>query len=146
MKEAYVHCVFDEEYIHYDRRSITGVISLGLGEAYFPSMYWNDFIDVLLGWWSDALLKMYEGSESRDCLFMDGSYHFKLRKQPDDRLLELSMYSDQRLMADPCWVLKEDLRGSLMEVINNLVRYIKRKGWDYDVSGWNRLLGALREV
>lgn len=77
---------------------------------------------------------------------MDGSYHFKLRKQPDDRLLELSMYSDQRLMADPCWVLKEDLRGSLMEVINNLVRYIKRKGWDYDVSGWNRLLGALREV
>lgn len=77
---------------------------------------------------------------------MDGSYHFKLRKQPDDRLLELSMYSDQRLMADTCWVLKEDLRGSLMEVINNLVRYIKRKGWDYDVSGWNRLLGALREV
>jgi hypothetical protein len=53
----------------------TGNIWLEIDGKPFPMRCWNDFIVVLLGWWTGALLKLIRGeSVSEDVGFMDGPY------------------------------------------------------------------------
>lgn len=54
---------------------ITGTIALKIGDSYFPELYWNDFVEIIIGWWINDLEQMLLNSENeRDLSFMDGDF------------------------------------------------------------------------
>ena len=51
----------------------TGGIWLVTGGSEFPRAGWNDFIVVVLGWWSSAILRLLENNSGMERVhFMDG--------------------------------------------------------------------------
>jgi hypothetical protein len=61
------------------RGSITGEISVRLGNEAFPDARWNDFVVVIMGWWLEEIHKLTTGVASISyCRFMDGPYWFSV--------------------------------------------------------------------
>lgn len=52
---------------------ITGEIYASMDDVDFPEAGWNDFVDVLLMWWSEELLN----NANPHFQFMDGPYHIE---------------------------------------------------------------------
>jgi len=64
----------------------TANIWLESGSIGVPAVGWNDFAIVVLGWWSDALLRLIRGVSSREEVrFMDGPYSVLLDSVGSDR-------------------------------------------------------------
>jgi len=50
-------------------------------QEYFPELYWNDMVIILLNWWSKELRSFISGNHScSEYNFMDGSFSIKLKK------------------------------------------------------------------
>lgn len=75
----------------FERGSITGVVSLRIGNDYFPEQRWNDFLVIVLGWWLDRMLQLWLGQvEDREgvkCSFMDGAFYFNVSPLNEERWL-----------------------------------------------------------
>lgn len=74
------------------KHSITGIISLQIGDAYFPEREWSDFPVVILGWWLTELLQLWGGesetTEGAICAFMDGAFYYRVSTQGERWLIE----------------------------------------------------------
>ncbi len=72
--------------------NITGVISLQVGDVYFPEQDWNDFPVIVLGWWLTELLRLWHGelkaAEGVQCLFMDGDFYYTVSARGERWLIE----------------------------------------------------------
>lgn len=76
-----VHVYINVNTLHMSTHGkITGVISLRVGDFYFPERGWSDFLVVILGWWLDEMAKLWHGQQEDEdgvgCLFMDGSFFY----------------------------------------------------------------------
>ncbi len=71
------------------RGAINGVISLRVGDCYFPEREWNDFPVVILKWWLDEMSLLWRGQqEDKDgiaCAFMDGDFYFTVSERKEER-------------------------------------------------------------
>lgn len=66
----------DEESIERSEKgSITGSIWLKMDDTAFPEQGWNDFIVVVLGWWTNEAAALIAGTKRRgELVFMDGPF------------------------------------------------------------------------
>jgi len=65
----------------------TASFFLQVGSANLPMVGWNDFVVVVLGWWTEALLRLLNGQSSREEVrFMDGPYSVLLQSHSDEVL------------------------------------------------------------
>lgn len=65
-------------------RQITGTLVVKLGDQQFPTEGWNDFVVIVLGWWSREMRDVIAGKRST-LLFMDGPYHLLVKPTSHDR-------------------------------------------------------------
>jgi hypothetical protein len=71
----------------------TAGIWLVIGGCEFPSAGWNDFVVVVLGWWSDAILRLLKNNSGRERVhFMDGPYSVEISKT-QSQTLHLRMFA-----------------------------------------------------
>jgi hypothetical protein len=87
------HLVTALETLHVRARGpATGGIWLETGGAEFPGAGWNDFIVVVLSWWSGAILRLLQKTSDRERVhFMDGPYAVELLRM--DGELQLRMFA-----------------------------------------------------
>ena len=71
----------------------TAGIWLATGECQFPRTGWNDFVVVILGWWSAAILRLLTNKGGRERVhFMEGPYAVEVYEAPSGKL-QLRMFA-----------------------------------------------------
>jgi len=66
--------------------SICGQIWCEVGTLAFPESHWSDFPIVVVSWWLDAVVGIFEGrTRNADVNFMDGPYVVHLAAERRDR-------------------------------------------------------------
>lgn len=69
----------------YANRNATGVIFWDVGGYAFPEIGWNDFVLVLVEWWSAACLRLLrKGARTEELRFMDGPFWVVIEGGVDD--------------------------------------------------------------
>lgn len=126
----------DEESIKVSQGSfyeqVLGSISLCIGEEkYFPDKNWNDFILIILEWWSNELFKVIYDLEA-EFFFMDGSFYFRVIPSFDKKdYIDIIFFENN----------KETYRNSInknlfftkiKKSINILLRRLQILGYDED--------------
>lgn len=113
---------------------ITGVISLKIGEYYFPAREWNDFPVRLLKLWLDEILELWHGQGKDDngiaCVFMDGDFYFSVSEHRANRWLVegIKDYYEQKVVCES----EVDRSAFVKDVLLNAstaVRACISKGW-----------------
>jgi len=65
----------------------TGNIWLEFDGKHFPAQHWNDFVVVLLGWWTNALLRLLRDSSIKETVsFMEGPYAVEVTRISSEKL------------------------------------------------------------
>jgi len=68
--------------------SVVGHIWISIGDRAFPSVAWDDFPVVILGWWIESwLLTSSEEHRTARCNFMDGPYWFEIQTSEAERAI-----------------------------------------------------------
>ncbi|NES97677.1 MAG: hypothetical protein F6K32_21195 [Desertifilum sp. SIO1I2] len=57
--------------------------------VYYPDKDWIDFAFVILGWWITTILKLIEGQQEGEFMFMDGPYSIKAKYNSKTGIVEL---------------------------------------------------------
>jgi hypothetical protein len=72
-----------------DTGSITGTVWMRMDEIAFPEPGWNDFIVVVLGWWTNEAAALIAGTKtSGEFMFMDGPFTVSVAPVGDSWRLE----------------------------------------------------------
>jgi hypothetical protein len=58
------------------RGAIFGEVSVRVDGREFPGPRWNDFVVIVLGWWSEKCAALLRGASCEEFLFMDGPFLF----------------------------------------------------------------------
>jgi hypothetical protein len=67
------------------RGAVTGRIFFRTDFEAFPDDSWNDFVLVILRWWSEAVAALKDrGSDETELAFMDGPFVVRLRRHGDE--------------------------------------------------------------
>jgi len=109
--------------------NVFGIIYFQHESMIFPEKNWNDFIVIILNWWSDALLKLI-GNESisAELLFMDGPFSVKVNYL-DDKTLKLYFINEDDIIGN-AEVLIQDFIKDFLKEVNSLIRFINAKDWN----------------
>ena len=69
--------------------SITGSIWLQMDDTAFPEQRWNDFVVVVLGWWTNEAAALIAGTKRRgEFMFMDGPFSVDVSAEDERWKLE----------------------------------------------------------
>ena len=112
-------------------KRLTGNIYLRWEDVSFPEEDWNDFVDVVLLWWWDALVGLKEGAGGCELRFMDGPFWVRMTKVTDVAC-EME-FVDGRKPANNMRTFEADadeLRQSLKRSIQKLLRHAAKSGWE----------------
>jgi hypothetical protein len=129
--------------------NITGEIWIEVAGFEFPDKHWSDFPVIILGWWLDALFKLWSEKKRRgECLFMDGPYSFEVSKEGEEFVLRCF---DTHTTKEREWEGKVDLTGLLQQVSDaaaTIIKECRNRGWataDTEVleSKWVYIDGVL---
>ncbi|HWM93395.1 MAG TPA: hypothetical protein VN493_21720 [Thermoanaerobaculia bacterium] len=113
--------------------NITGEIWLEVAGFAFPERRWSDFPVIILGWWLDALFKLWSGKKKRIeclCLFMDGPYGFEVSGEKDAYVLRC--YRDPFDTRECEWEGAISLTNLLRQVLDAasiIIKECRRQGW-----------------
>jgi hypothetical protein len=66
------------------RGAVFGEVAFAIDRSYFPEQKWNDFIVVVLGWWSGKCAALLRGAPQDELWFMDGPFLVNVAAFPDD--------------------------------------------------------------
>src|SRR5213595_3106402 len=93
--------------------SITGAIWLHADDIAFPETDWNDFVVVVLGWWTNEAAALIAGGKTRgELMFMDGPFSVSIvphgdawkldcfRRKRNGTALEHSFLTEAVVLAD----------------------------------------------
>lgn len=58
--------------------------------TYYPDKKWDDFGEVILGWWLNAALRLARGTDEDEFVFMDGPFFIKARYDRETDIVELA--------------------------------------------------------
>lgn len=123
----------DEDTMSKPSSLVTGEIWLRAGDFDFPSAHWNDFVVVLLAWWTQALLELEE-TKTAEWSFMDGPWTVRLFRQTRE-LIELRFYDNHgdetteptELRRIP--VFRSTLQENLRRVGKRVIEKCETAGW-----------------
>lgn len=114
---------------------ITGEICLAIGDVFFPELYWNDFVVIVLTWWLDAIKKLKKSAIEEVCefRFMDGPFFVKGIKI--DKKTIVMNFMKERMNGDDMIFSSENcsidnLTHSLFVASSNVIEEIDKRKWD----------------
>ncbi len=111
--------------------NITGGIWIEIASFQFPSGRWNDFPEIILCWWLDALFKLWSEKKAQaECLFMDGPYSYKVTRE--DRRHVLRCYHDTLSGKETEWEGEIELDLLLKQVLmaaSVIIQKCQNYGW-----------------
>ena len=123
-------CV-DSESLH-KGHNITGHIWIELTGFQFPSIHWSDFPEIILGWWLEALFKLWTGKKAHaECLFMDGPYLYKVTREESRYILRC--YHDALSGKQTEWEGGIDLDTLLRQALKAtsvIIQECRHRGWE----------------
>ncbi len=137
-----VHC---GEGLDFSSRNYSGTLWIETENGAFPSEGWDDFPEVVLGWWVAALKSVYlDTKHSYDFLFMDGPYSMKCRNDGDKCIL--SFYHEKKKeMPDVITTLAE-MKSGLNKALDTLLRRLSLAGHIEHIGPIQRLMMDLSVV
>ena len=98
-------------------------------ECVFPDKDWNDFIIIIVNWWSLALKKLLKnGTLSEELLFMDGPFSVKINYLEED-YFDLFFFEQDKISGTSKVKIYYFINEFLKEV-NSLIRHIDSFKWD----------------
>ena len=111
--------------------NITGDIWIEFLDFQFPSNNWSDFPEIILGWWLEALFKLWSGKKAHaGCSFMDGPYSYKVTRENNRYVLRC--YHDALIGEETEWEGEIDLDLLLKQVLkaaSALMKECQKRGW-----------------
>ena len=124
--------------------SVTGIISINIGNEYFPEEIWNDFIITILYWWLSEARKLSEQEENTiDCCFMDGSYGFSLWQTDDTNKWGLTFHEDinQKVFdSEIFYVSKDQFLNELACKVHIVLGFCQKRQWaNIEIDGLTKL-------
>ena len=123
---------------------VTGVLFVRHSEGSFPDGEWNDFLDVVLAWWCDALAELNTGAPNVVLRFMDGP--FRLEVSGGSRLWSVRGFSrDQGAPTFVEHVSAEGVAATLREASTALLAEAEERGfiWTADLQNLRRALDSI---
>lgn len=113
----------------------------------FPESDWNDFILIILNWWSLELIKMLTDEKIKgEFSFMDGPYIVEVSYLSEDYFTAYFIKESDDLVRTSEILVSTFLKSFLFET-NKLLRRIYHLGWDdNEVKELQNNLNQLREV
>jgi hypothetical protein len=144
--EFKINYILNDKYIRISSSGvITGQLSISINNQYFPSQFWDDFIIRVLDMWLDSTIKLLEGSSVEDFAFMDGSYSFLVRVVPDNKfhIRCIEDYKETDLHTE---VAIKDFVTNLLSGSRDILRFIKEKKWNSNLSYFESLINKLESV
>jgi hypothetical protein len=110
----------------------------------FPQVGWSDFVVVLLGWWSGALLKvLHNEHEQVRVHFMDGPYAVDLSRSAGS--LQFSMIARDRDVGSGQAAVKPFAVEFILQSRTVLDACRLRRWWSADAETLESLLGELED-
>lgn len=110
------------------RKVITGIISIEVGNTFFPEQNWNDaIVSVLNSWIQNMVQILTSGYNEAQLTFFDGPFFFVIRKKPDQSVVEL--FRDSRSIE----TFNLDIREfgySLLKTSHEVIKEIDSRGWE----------------
>lgn len=123
----------DEDTMSKSNSLVTGEIWLRVADFDFPSAHWNDFVVVILGWWTQALLELQE-TKTAEWSFMDGPWTVRLSRQTQE-LIELRFYDNHGdETTEPTELRRIPVSRTALQ--ENLTRAGKRVMEKCETAGW----------
>lgn len=124
----------DEESVRVSQGSfyeqVIGNISLYIGEEkYFPDKNWDDFILIILEWWSNEVLKVIYDLEA-EFFFMDGSFYFKSTPSLDKKDYINIVFFENNKEIYRISIKKNLFFSRIKKSINILLRLLQILGYD----------------
>lgn len=145
-KNISVNCIFEDDLIRPSSNGLTGQISVSIDNFSFPSLYWNDFIDLILGFWSQGIIKILKGeSFVEHFTFMDGAYGFNCTRYSEE-FIEIIFYKDSKRVYDSYLVNIFQFKKEIEKSINKVILHTKNNNWDYNTSFLDKQLKKLRST
>lgn len=109
---------------------IFGVLSISIDQSwFFPEQNWNEFILIVLDWWSEEVIKVIQGIEA-EFLFMDGSFSFKsIPIQDNDKIINI-VFFEKNIEVKNVMVNKTNFVLEIKKAINILLRNLYADGYN----------------
>ena len=114
--------------LYKDGDKIFGNIYFGDNEYAFPEKEWNDFVVIILNWWSESILKLLKNVSIEEELdFMDGSASVKVQFLKNNSFSLYFILNNEVVNSS-----EVDVRLFTKDFLNNLnllIRIIKENKW-----------------
>ncbi len=128
--------------------SITGVVFWTVNGQNFPDDTWNDFVIVVLGWWTTAVVRLLDGTSVSETMdFMDGPYGVvcnRVGKSVECQFVERR--TEMRLLASWSGGTRE-LGCAIFQAVKSILRACHERGWaDADIQLLENRVNALRRL
>ncbi len=133
-------------------RTSAGLVDAGIhvrmDDVAFPHEAWTDFAVVVIGWWTEALIKLLDGDLStQEVRFMDGPYLVRIAPADGDRW-QLQFVEALRVprvrhhgVVDPVHLVE-----SVVAAADALLELCRARGWgSRDSEHLAALVSRLRE-
>lgn len=129
-----INIFIKEETIRVSRGSfneqIFGVLFINIDESwFFPEKNWDDFILIVLEWWSDAIINVIQDTEA-EFLFMDGSFAFKSIPIKDNNKIINLIFFHKNIEVKNIIVNKFDFVIEVKKSINILLKNLYTIGYN----------------
>ena len=111
--------------------AITGTVALRAGDIWFPNRSWNDFVVVVLGWWTRQAAALRSGDPARFD-FMDGDYSFVVRPAPKGlaSLTCLRGRGDAAAILEEVEVSTADVVSEVMKGAQQVLGFCAQRRWE----------------
>ncbi|MGF6924642.1 hypothetical protein QFZ48_000142 [Chitinophaga sp. W2I13] len=120
---------FDRKSLEISKRKvITGIISIEVGNDFFPEQNWNDAIVTVLNSWIENMIQILgSGNNEAKLTFFDGPFFFVIRKKLDQSVVELFRNSRSN---GTDYIDIRKFGYSLLKTSQEVVKEIDRRGWE----------------
>lgn len=139
--------------------AITGQICIDFDVRAFPERHWNDFVVVLLGWWSQQCAALLSGAPRAELWFMDGPFVVPVRSAAGGtwslRFLRLQIGDKRRAleagpspgMPDRLFTLGSAFVRSVLATSETVLNECVQRGWDTaEIDQLRRESGVLHSL
>lgn len=136
--------------IYKEEDKIFGNIYFENDDFIFPEKDWNDFVVVVVNWWSDSIYKLINNETiSEELLFMDGPLSVKINFLKENQF-ELFFINAGDIQHNSI-VKMDEFVGLFIKELNSLIRFISNNNWiDDEISllekNYKRLSDKLRSI
>lgn len=108
-------------------KNTTGGIFFSFDGQFFPEYNWNDFVEIILNWWCEGLLSIYNLGENQCKLtFMDGPVNITVFNESDR--LRLECYNGLTSSKTLYYVDKNKFLNEIIRAINFVIRSALESG------------------